>query len=862
VEVNVTAKAGLIPENTVLQVLSIEKEHEAYSEIEKKLQEKASGEDYEIAGFLAYDISFIDKDGNKIEPSGEVTVTIDYKKAAVPKDVSTNENTNITVMHLEEDSRGEVAQVVDMEQSEQLVNLEVNKEQAVEKVEFKTESFSTFTIAWIRTTTDTPINAHYGYLADGKWVEFDTKIVMTSKEMKDGEEEDFYNYKLGNSDRFTENGKKYKFNSLRLYNSRAAEFRYLKISVLNQGWGTQCKFSYSMNGTTYNSTDVQSELEIYYVYEEIETDSEIPKETESETQVETETKSPVSGGSNQSAESKELTEVTTVDSKSLGITMRMINYDNKLIKDDRSWFLRSEVQSKYGLYNEFDAKTFNGAYDGKVQQGLVEKVLKDGYPAVVKNNTNNSWNSQYPTLKGLFAENTTDGDVKDVNHLFIQSTYDNTGYLEYSSFENYAYLEESGDFTVYNQIGTQSDGTGYDSNRGNFMPYNKIEAGKIAKTSKNLYDEHGNSLKSTANQEGSRYNEDLYLTQGENDYFFGLYMEANFMQPENGRVTHKGTTQNMIYEFNGDDDLWVYIDNVLVLDIGGVHSAHSGKIDFATGEVEVEIYYPTTSGVTEARKQQTNIRQLFKAAGILPNGDAWNEKEANQYFIGNTFKDYTNHTFKMFYMERGAGASNLHMSFNLQVLPDVEITKEFVDENGNKVEASDSNEEFSFLVELKRGTNSTIGNYEGNYYLKNSEGKYCYYDTNGELQTSFEKKYYGTTTNGMIKLKVGYTIVIENVPAGTEFRVSEKELNKNIYDTPNTSGEHCIVTSNENGVIAGRTLKNETAKVVITNRLRKIEIYQLPSSGGPGTYLFTISGVAILMTAILMAIQSRKRTVK
>ena len=72
----------------------------------------------------------------------------------------------------------------------------------------------------------------------------------------------------------------------------------------------------------------------------------------------------------------------------------------------------------------------------------------------------------------------------------------------------------------------------------------------------------------------------------------------------------------MIYEFNGDDDMWVYIDNVLVLDIGGVHDAHSGKIDFSTGIVSwTDCVTNGTPGTTS-----TTLKEIFRNAGIFPDG--------------------------------------------------------------------------------------------------------------------------------------------------------------------------------------------------------------------------------------------------
>ena len=126
----------------------------------------------------------------------------------------------------------------------------------------------------------------------------------------------------------------------------------------------------------------------------------------------------------------------------------------------------------------------------------------------------------------------------------------------------------------------------------------------------------------------------------------------------------------MVYEFNGDDDLWVYVDGVLMLDIGGIHDAHSGSINFATGAITYDSASPTT------------IKAQFQAAGVFPDGSAWDNSRVSEFFNGNTLKDFTEHNFKMFYMERGAGASNLKMKFNLEVIPTYEVNFNKVDTQG------------------------------------------------------------------------------------------------------------------------------------------------------------------------------------
>ncbi|MDD3362352.1 MAG: prealbumin-like fold domain-containing protein [Hespellia sp.] len=190
VEVTVSAnEAGIIPEGVTLQVIPILPETQAsvttastiavpekkeattlsasenqstetkvvtpkssateYEKVKSQLEEKAENEDYDIAGFLAYDISFIDKDGNKVEPNGNVKVVIDYKQEAIPEGVDAEDDLDVTVMHFEENGTGEVKDVVDMVADDtKKAAVETTDNAQVKKAEFETNSFSVYTVVW------------------------------------------------------------------------------------------------------------------------------------------------------------------------------------------------------------------------------------------------------------------------------------------------------------------------------------------------------------------------------------------------------------------------------------------------------------------------------------------------------------------------------------------------------------------------------------------------------------------------------------------------------------------------------------------------------------------------------------------
>ena len=145
-----------------------------------------------------------------------------------------------------------------------------------------------------------------------------------------------------------------------------------------------------------------------------------------------------------------------------------------------------------------------------------------------------------------------------------------------------------------------------------------------------------------------------------------MSMTTEFVQPTNGKTTDG----DMIFEFSGDDDVWVYIDGVLVGDLGGIHEKATLDINFATGVVRVG----HIDGANGSPKYfpDTTIRAMYEAAGA----DTTN-------FSGNTFLGSTKHTLSFFYLERGAGASNMSLKFNLTTLPSSEVAK--VDQNGEAV---------------------------------------------------------------------------------------------------------------------------------------------------------------------------------
>lgn len=758
VVVTATAAKGVIPEGAQFVVTPIEKGSDQYADIEKQLHEGAENESYTVAGFLAYDISFLNDDGTKIEPqNGSVRVSIAYKEAEIPEDVAetdtAQENMNVSLVHFVEDANGNVTEVVNMSNDGQ-AEVSTTDNGEIESANFETESFSTFSVVWL-------------------------------------------------ADDFT---------------------------------SVQTTSSYGVE--------------------------------------------------------------ETVDSAKRGITINMFNYDTAGINEGHS--LKFSNGSDGG--NE-DYNKYRGPSD--LSLGIMQKRLgEDSYPIVDKGKKESS-SYLFSTKEGTGKE-----FYSDANYLFKQ---DADGYYEYDSTKNFAqFNKNTKEFTVYKVPGSSKDPIDLQqgSKHGSFFPFNTLGDHK--------------------------YWGIPQISEKSPDFHFGMTMSAKFIQPKDGKINGN----NMVFEFSGDDDVWVYIDGVLVLDIGGIHNEVLGSINFADGTVKV------------GSNINTNLKKLFNDANIK--GDFVSGKSI--------FKDYTAHTINFYYLERGKGDSNCKLKFNLPTVPKKSVTVEKQLSNTDKEKYADVEFKFQLLVQnddkeyvpsstagilsdgsevkfksetindvsyanvftLKPGQHATFsgleenknyrvqeldvsndkydqvlingknatnqsGNvissvatvdsrpwvtftnkcseensrklcitkkikgdipvndkfdfkiklndqqYTGNYYLQDSEGNY-YTSENGTLKKAKNKTVCGSAVNGVVSsVPAGYTVVLEQILAGTSFEVNEINLKTTDYGNPEYSIE-AAEDVNTTDKASGKIKLGSDAKVTVTNTrndVASLEITKVNTSNQP-----------------------------
>ena len=364
-----------------------------------------------------------------------------------------------------------------------------------------------------------------------------------------------------------------------------------------------------------------------------------------------------------------------------GIKLGLHDYDRSAINNNHALKFKNAGPEDYNSY----VGEGNGAYTG-----IVNKTLTNGYPTTTADKGSES-------LAYLFG-GTDDKDDK------VVTNYTPDGGLLKPEGDGYYGFDANSQYAAYNKK----------LNKFDLSPQNSCA--DTATTP--CFTPFGNN-------------------SDENRYSFGMNLGADFYMPKDGMVNN----QPMKFDFTGDDDVWVFIDGVLVLDLGGIHQALDGSIDFAADNGNGYIDYHGKQQSNE-NPPATSIAQAFEAAG-----KTWDPAA------------YKTHHLSFFYLERGDGGSNCKIRFNLPVKPSkaIDIEKETLG-----TIAADKQFQFRLFV---NGSSTPY------------QGKYSVYDASTN-QPLFDKQ---TIDNGVITLAKGQfaRVQSDDFTDSTVYKV--RELNSSGY---------------------------------------------------------------------------------
>jgi len=392
----------------------------------------------------------------------------------------------------------------------------------------------------------------------------------------------------------------------------------------------------------------------------------------------------------------------------------------------------------------------NGNSSAGVYAGLFNEQLRQ-----LLFETSNSHNPQAGT--GVIGKNY----LGTGDHLFQYGTDPNEpehyGYYYYDSMYNAAsYNQSAGRFYVYEYLERTSD-SGGSSDGGkysDFLPFNSPYANQNGKQAGTYTyaGESGEYNGVTHYQYDALYRNDTNIVT---NYWFGIGSEIDFYLPAKpGTVDSDGVKANQsvhgtdtIFQFSGDDDVWVLVDGQVVLDIGGIHGVESGEINFSTGVV-------TVNGT------QTNTV---------------------------TYLEPGRHVMSFYYLERGSSMSNCKIRFNVSPRYRLSLQKEdvlnrhklngaqfsvFTDEACTKPaelwtskDAYINNEPASNVFTVEYGSVTMWGFAAGNtYYIKETRSPDGYDAANGIIVMTLNNQ--GQSTYKVIedpnatgdKLSGGFTV--------------------------------------------------------------------------------------------------------
>lgn len=470
----------------------------------------------------------------------------------------------------------------------------------------------------------------------------------------------------------------------------------------------------------------------------------------------------------------------------------------------------------------------NPAYPGnRPVQGIVQSELgSDGYPHIA-----GSGNS----LAYLFAPttnlSTTDGNVDqsayktvytNVNHLLQKDN--KTGHLYYNSNDNYAYYDQTtGNFIVYGDDPAiwenPDDPENANRFRGTFDIIN--DAHHLGGQFTGRYDNEENKIYYDENDTVDPYFKigffpfDPYDDTRRNPNFdgngynhhFGMTMEAEFINPNSANITEPVT-----FKYSGDDDMWVFVDGKLVLDIGGIHEPAGGMIDFTNGIVWTQDN-GTGMPLTSDDPEKDSVQKTLTNWGIISSEEDWTKlptpigidtastssgSEENKWIV-TKISDYISdwdstahtktHKINMFYLERGGCYSNLAMEMNLPTVKPLTVMKN-VEYQHHYIKGLYEDLKYTFRIWEWDDDNKVWAQTQGN-------------DPDGD----FYLKELDPEGDGSFILKDGERKTFEDLGQTRIFKVVEEGVNPNIIGSVTVNGSPVTVTNGE-ATLGGQALSD------------------------------------------------------
>ena len=424
---------------------------------------------------------------------------------------------------------------------------------------------------------------------------------------------------------------------------------------------------------------------------------------------------------------------------------------------------------KYGDYNYFTKNTGdqdNGDlfYTGMVESELVEDEIVFKMPEA-------GVFSYDPTK--INAENNYYDGVKNI-YEFVGMPFILTenGVYSFDSDENGAYFKDTNDDTYPDPApGTSTDYNELVFDRGNPqpLPFNVKDKSTNGWFPYNIYADRSDD--GTDNPKYGTNSDD----KNNLEYHFGMRADLPFSMTPNGRI--KSTDDNsepITFTFSGDDDVWIFIDGKLVVDLGGLHNRLDITINFAENTI---VYSEKNGADTNNQTGSFNDTNFSTTQKIFNEGGETGLLNMTRL----DFASNENHEMQFFYLERGEGTSNCRIEFNLPMRDTVLVTKDATMSWSAEYDAQDGDGDGT--QKLTDREQAAVDNLLFGFTLYKLDGAYL--DQNGNVVEGVAPDFYPVAqTNYFIQDKEGNVIGHGSTDANGKFYLKNGQTAKFMTDIP------------------------------------------------------------------------------